>query len=124
MKVLMDANFLLIPGKFKVDVFEEIKVFGNPEFFTLDKVVKEIEKIAKEGGRDSKHAHMALFFIDSKGVNVVKSKPRKRTDDELLRIAKEGDFIVCTQDRELIKKLRKKSVEVISLRQRKYLVKI
>lgn len=124
MKVLMDANFLLIPGKFRVDVFEDMKIFGNPEFFTLDKVVKEIEKIAKGGGRDSKHAHMALFLIDSKGINVVKSKPRKRTDDELQRIAKEGGFIVCTQDRDLIKRLRKKSVEVISLRQRKYLVKI
>jgi rRNA-processing protein FCF1 len=123
MKVLIDANFLLIPGKFKVDIFQELQMFGKPELFILDKVVKELEGIAKKPGQDSRHAHMGLFLIDSKGIDIIKSG-RYSTDKEIERIAKKGDFIVCTQDRALIKNLRKKGIGVISLRQRKYLVKI
>jgi len=44
MKLILDANFLIIPGKFKVDVFKELRMFGNPEPFTLDLVVKELVK--------------------------------------------------------------------------------
>ena len=122
MKVLLDSNFLLIPGKFKVDVFKEMRIFGRPEPFTLDLVVKELEKIAKEGGRDSKNAHMGLFLLDSRGVQILKTKGRN-TDKELERIAKQEGYVVCTQDRALIKILRKAGVRVISLRQRKYLVR-
>lgn len=123
MKVLLDSNFLLIPGRFRVDVFKELQLFGRPEPYTLDLVVKEIEGIAKKPGRDAKYAHMGLFLLDSKGVNIIKTKARN-TDREIERIAKEEGFIVCTQDRELIKRLRKKGVRIISLRQRKYLVKM
>ncbi len=124
MKVLLDANFLLIPGKFKVDVFREMQMFGRPEPYTLDLVVKELGEIARKGGRDSRHAHMGLFLIDSRGVEILKSARGKGTDREIERIANEGGFMVCTQDRELIKRLRKKGIGVISLRQGKYLVKI
>ena len=123
MKVLLDSNFLLIPSKFRVDVFKELEIFGKPEPYTLDLVVREMEKIATKKGQDSRHAHMGLFLIDSKGVEIIKAKGRN-TDNELERIGKEGGFIVCTQDRELIKRLRKKGIGVISLRQSKYLVKI
>jgi len=123
MKVLLDSNFLLIPGKFRVDVFREMRVFGKPEPHTLDLVIKELEEIAKKQGRDARYAHLGLFLIDSRGVNIIKAKGRN-TDREIEKVAKEGGFIVCTQDRELIKKLRKKGIRVISLRQRKYLVKI
>ena len=123
MKVLLDANFLMIPGKFKVDVFQELQMFGRPELFTLDKVIKELEKIARDRSQDSMHARMGLFLVDSKGISVIKSKSGS-TDKELGRIAKAGDYVVCTQDRELIKILRKMSVKVISLRQRKYLIRI
>ncbi len=123
MKILMDSNFLLIPGRFKVDVFKELQLFGRPEPHTLDLVVKELEEIAKKPGRDAKHAHMGLFLLDSREVNIIKTKGRN-ADREIERVAKEEGFIVCTQDRELIKRLRKKGVRVISLRQRKYLVRI
>jgi rRNA-processing protein FCF1 len=123
MKVLMDANFLMIPGMFKVDVFREMQMFGNPEPYTLDLVVKELESVARARGQDSRHAHMGLFLLDSKGVKVIKARGSD-TDSEIQRIAKEGNFVVCTQDRELIKKLRKKGTGIITLRQMKYLIKI
>lgn len=123
MRVLLDANFLMIPGKFKVDVFRELQMFGRPELFTLDKVVKELEKIARDRSQDSTHARMGLFLIDSRGINIVRSRSGS-TDKELGRIGKDGDYTVCTQDRALIKILRKMGVKVISLRQRKYLVRI
>jgi rRNA-processing protein FCF1 len=44
MKFLLDANFLMIPGKFRVDVFKELEKFGKPDLYTLDLVVKELSK--------------------------------------------------------------------------------
>lgn len=122
MKVLLDANFFLIPGKFKVDVFREMRIFGRPEPCTIDLVVREVEKIAKEGGRDSKHAHLGLFLIDKEGVEIIKARGRD-ADKAIEKVAKEQKLVVCTQDRALAKRLRKDGVKVISLRQRKYLVK-
>jgi rRNA-processing protein FCF1 len=123
MKVLLDSNFLMVPGKFRVDIFREMEMFGKPEPHTLNLVVKELEKIAGRKGNDSRHAHMGLFLLDSKGVKVIKARGRN-TDREIERLAREQGFVVCTQDRELIKRLRKEKVGVISLRQGKYLVKI
>jgi rRNA-processing protein FCF1 len=30
MRFLLDANFLLIPGRFRVDIFRELEQFGKP----------------------------------------------------------------------------------------------
>ena len=48
MKFLLDTNFLMIPGKFKVDVFSELEKFGKPELYTVSAVVRELEKKGSE----------------------------------------------------------------------------
>ena len=117
MKFLLDANFLMIPGKFKVDVFSELERFGRPELYTLDLVVKELEKM---------HANLALIFIKKKKIKILKTKSKnvKNTDKEIIRIAKEKGVVVCTQDKKLILKLKKENVAIVSLRQRKYLERV
>lgn len=122
MKFLLDTNSLLIPGKFKLDIFRELEKFGKPELYTLELIIQELEKISQGSGPDSRHAKLGLGLINKKKVKVLESQGN--TDSEIIRIALKEGMFVCTQDRELIKKLRDRGVKIISLRQKKYLTKL
>lgn len=123
MKFLLDTNFLLIPGKFRLDIFSELARFGRPEVFTLDLVVSELKRLASGQGRDSRHARLALDLIREKEVEVLEALG-KETDSELERLASEQDFAVCTQDRALQRRLKNEGILVIFLRQGRFLVRL
>ena len=118
MKFLLDANFLMIPGKFKVDIFREMEKFGSPEFYTLDSVVKELGKVTKAGGKDSNFAKLGLYLVQKRDIGILESEGK--ADTELLKRSREG-FAVCTQDRALTSKIRKAGGKVVYMRQGKYL---
>ena len=121
-RFLLDANFLLIPGKFKVDIFDQLENFGKDQVYTLDLVTKELKGSAKGSGRDARHAKVGLYLVRKHGVKVLSTKEgSEHTDAAIKRLAKKGYYTVCTQDRELIKRLKKEGVKVISLRQGRYL---
>jgi len=119
MKFLLDANFLMIPGKFKVDIFRELERFGKPELFTIDLVVKELSRLSKAKGKDAFSAKLGLYFIQEKDIGILESQETK-ADSELVRLSGEG-YTVCTQDKILISKVKRKGFRVIFLRQGKYL---
>ena len=120
MKFLLDTNFLLVPGKFRVDIFSELEKFGKPETFVLDLSMRELRKIIKGGGKDSRHALLALDLIEKKEVKVLESGIAEHTDRALVKFASEG-YVVCTSDRPLIRKLRERGLRAITLRQQRYL---
>ncbi len=119
MKFLLDANFLMIPGKFRVDVFRELEKFGKPELYTTELVVKELSKLSKGGGKDAFFAKLGLSFVQDKDVGILEAQ-EKKADSELLRLSKQG-FVVCTQDKALTGKIMKAKGKVVFLRQGKYL---
>jgi rRNA-processing protein FCF1 len=123
MKFLLDTNFLLIPGRFKTDIFRELERFGKPELFTLNLVVAELEGLASGRGRDAKHAQLALELVEKKNITILEGKWAS-TDHELERLASEQDFAVCTQDKALQRRLKREDVVVIFLRQGRVLVKL
>jgi rRNA-processing protein FCF1 len=120
MKFLLDTNFLMVPGRFHVDIFREMERFGKPELFTLDLVVKELGKIAKGGrGKQAFYAKFGIFLIQERDIGILESQ-EKQADKEILRLSKEG-YAVCTQDKALTLKVRKSGGRVVFLRQGKYL---
>ncbi len=123
MKFLLDTNILLVPGKFGVDIFSELEKFGKPEIHVLDLSIREIRKIVKGGGRDSRHALLALDIIEKKGIKIMETGLAEHTDRVIMRFARQG-YVVCTSDRPLIRKLRDRGFKVITLRQGKYLVQV
>ncbi|RLI96198.1 MAG: DNA-binding protein [Candidatus Aenigmatarchaeota archaeon] len=123
-RFLLDTNFLMIPGKFKVDVFEQLRGFGKYSLYTLDLVLRELERLALGSGKDSGHARVALQMLRKNGVAVLPTDREGHTDMAIRRIAAKRHYTVCTQDRELIKKLRKDRVPVITMRQGRYLKKV
>jgi len=123
MKVLIDTNFFLIPGKYGVDFIKELERFGKPELFTLDIVLKELQMLAEKKGKDSRDARLGIEIIQKKNVGILETKVSS-VDEEIERIAAEKGFVVCTQDKELQNRLRNEEIEVIFLRQGKVLAKL
>jgi rRNA-processing protein FCF1 len=123
MKILLDTNFLLIPGKHKVDIFRELEKFGKPELFTLDLVIRELRTLASGRGRSASNARLGLELIEKKAVQVLESRGDS-ADQEIERVAAEQGFAVCTQDRALQARLRREGLTVFQLRQSRRVVKL
>lgn len=124
-RIILDTNFLLIPLQFNIDVFSEIRRIAdfNYNLCIIDKTIDELEQIIKTSKKQKyrKQAKMAIALLDSEDISKIKTKKDKIVDDHILDIVKKTD-IVATQDIELKRKLRKKDINIITLRQKRYLV--
>ncbi|MEM3955830.1 MAG: hypothetical protein QW424_03650 [Candidatus Bathyarchaeia archaeon] len=122
-RVILDTNFLLLPFQFKIDILSEIEaLIGRFEPIVLSTTVDELKKLSNSRSvKISKMASSALELIKRFRVLEVNVRPGERHDEVLLRIAKENNYIVATNDRELRKKLRETGITTIFLRQRSYL---
>ena len=130
-RILIDTNFLLIPGQFGVDIFSEFErvCSFSYDLAVLDASVAELERLAVDSAtslKDRRAAKMALQLIKAKGVAVVKSdrKVFKSTDKAIQDFASASNkgVIVATQDRELKRQLKLKGVRVAVLRQKRYVM--
>ncbi len=118
MKVLLDTNFLMLPNQFGIDIFEYLKFY---EIFTLSQCIDELKKLSKKKGKDSKAAKIGLNLLEMNKVNIVKSL-EKVVDKAILEYAIKENCLVATNDKELIKALKKKGIKIIRLKQKKYLI--
>lgn len=121
MKVLLDTSFIVSVFAHNVPVLDEFTKFGVPEFYTLDLVLRELERLAQGRGKDGRSARLALSFMDKMEVSVLPAK-EVHTDRQIIRHAKKGEMIVCTMDKELKMKLLRRRLPVIIIRQKKYLI--
>jgi rRNA-processing protein FCF1 len=122
-RILVDTNFLLIPVRFKVDIFEASANAVNDitELIVSSRVLDEIQSL-KERAKPSffrelklaeAFAGMCTFMVDP-SVNEV--------DDSLVSLASREGMVLGTSDAELRRKARAVGVKVIYLRQKSYLV--
>ncbi|MCK5016142.1 MAG: hypothetical protein KAS32_03640 [Candidatus Peribacteraceae bacterium] len=121
MKALLDTNFLMIPGDFKVDILSELLNLGYTEVYTIDLVVAELNKLSTLGGKKARNARIGLEFIHQGGIVVLKAKA-DYADDEIVDLAKTKKYVACTQDKGLINRLKRGGLIYITLHQKKYLV--
>ncbi|MGV8169360.1 MAG: PIN domain-containing protein [Candidatus Nanoarchaeia archaeon] len=127
-KVILDTNFLLIPGDKGVDVFSEIdRIMQEPyELCVLDKSVEELDKIVFKDGKKKSgfSAKLGLILLKQKNLKTLASSSEEYADKAILAFAAKNPekTIVATQDAELRNKLKKESVRVIQLKQEKYLI--
>lgn len=123
-KIILDTNFLLIPYQFHVDIFSEIeRIMQTPyQLCIVDKTIDELHNICvSERDKYKKGASIALELIDKKGIHILKTEKNKNVDDLILNLVKRDEYIVATQDMPLKRKLRLKYIQIIDLRQKKYL---
>ena len=116
---LVDANVLLVPAQFKVDIWRELaKLDYSP--IVLSCVLNEVRKIAEGRSKDKGAARVALQLIRLKKPKIIKE--RGPADSALIRVAKRRGYAVATNDRILINKLKIRDIRVIRLKQKKFLV--
>lgn len=125
-KVIFDTNFLLIPGKFGVDVFRKAGevMDESHELCVFDATLEELQRIMqKSNGDDSFNAKLGYIMSQKKNLKTLDSFTTY-ADKAILEYAKENpdSTVVATQDKELIKKLDDLSVRTIGLRQEKNLM--
>lgn len=119
-KIILDTNFLMDLGKFKVGLEEIKEIVDEPyQLFTLGLVVNELKKISNSTGRDARNAKFALELIKINEINILNSS-KTNTDNAIIDLADKGT-IVATNDIELRKKLKKLEIKTIYLRAKKHL---
>lgn len=119
MKVLLDTNALMMPEQFGVDIFSELERLGYFDYIVPTAVVRELRAVSKfaERGKDKRAASVALGLLSR--CRVVNADGV--ADDVLERLASETGAAVLTGDKELRKRLSKRGITVIYLRQSQYL---
>src|SRR3972149_8645917 len=90
-KIVLDTNFLLIPGQYKVDIFSELRKMAdfNYSLFVMADTVKELEKIALEGKRaDKLAAQVAIGLLKAKNIKILRapSPQNGHADDAIVAI--------------------------------------
>ncbi|MBT3406691.1 nucleotide-binding protein [Candidatus Woesearchaeota archaeon] len=122
-KVLLDTNFLLIPGQFGVDIYTEIRENCGPKskLNILRDSLKEIDKILECGkGADKRASKLALDILKAQQINIISSESDSYVDDQIVELVDEN-WVVCTQDKGLKERVKAKKAKVLTLRQKKYL---
>jgi len=123
--ILLDTNILMLIGR-GIDIFTQIEELldTKPEYYVIEPVVKELEKIVAHGGvKERKAAKLALELVKKKcRVIEISLSPDKSVDDLLLEIALREGFIVATNDRELRRRLREAGIPEIYFREEKQLL--
>ncbi len=122
-RIILDTNFLMLPGTVKLDIFSEIERIlpEKHEICIMDKTLAELENIKKtQSGADKRAAQLAFGLIKAKGLKILAS-PQDRNVDQLILDTAGREDLVATNDAALKQKLKEKGVPLIILRQKKYL---
>ncbi|MEM2501058.1 MAG: 30S processome protein Utp24 [Candidatus Bathyarchaeia archaeon] len=119
-KVIFDTNFLLLPIQFKIDVFSEIEgLIGRFEPIVLSITVEELRRLLDRGSEKVRRQVLsAMSLVERCKIMQANIRPGENYDDVLLRVAKEENCIVATNDRELRRKLRENNITTIFLREK------
>ncbi len=124
LKVILDSNAFFTSLEFKIDIFEETRrlLNRNVDFVLLSPVKRELETLAAgDEPKKRRQASFALRLAEKCTLVPVEDKGEV-TDDVIVRIAKNWNATVFTNDRVLKDRLRDISVPVIYLRQKSRLV--
>lgn len=111
----------MIPFQFNVDIVSELeRKIPSHKLIVPDFIIKELYGLKKGSkGKNKIAANIAIKIAKSSPFEIrdIPLKPDEKVDDALIRISE----VLCTNDKELKEKARRKGVTIVYLRQRKYL---
>jgi rRNA-processing protein FCF1 len=119
--VLLDANALMMPGQFGIDLFGQIgELMGAFEPIVLEEVRGELHGLSCGRGRHAAAARLGLSLTEK--CTVVPASPQGGpVDAKIARYAEMHRCTVATNDRELKNHLLSHGVDVIFIRKQKKL---
>ena len=124
-RVILDTNFLLIPGQFKIDIFTQIEKLMSYQFtlWLVDKSINELNKLVVAGKeKDRFAAKLALVLIRQKNLKTLHSFVTKKSVDDIIVKKADSNTYLATQDKALRERVKQKGAKLIGLRQKKYLI--
>lgn len=123
--IILDTNFLMIPGQFGIDIFSELARLCafRYKLAVVDRSLEELASLAGRRGKAGAAARLALGLARQKALKIIKTKARK-ADEAVLQAVQASPklWVVATQDRALKARLRALGVAVISLRAKAKLI--
>ena len=123
-KVILDSNFLFIPGYFGIDIIDGIEKLCPfaYELTVVKQTISELEKLRKTlRGKELQALKLAEAIVKKSHIRIIKTDEDLDADSAIVEIADPRHDIVATQDMGLKRRLRNKGVPLIILRQRRYL---
>jgi rRNA-processing protein FCF1 len=120
--LLLDTNFLLLAGTKGKNALNDLEslIAEQHQLATLTSMVSELESMKESSSKRAAAAKVALKLIEQKKIKVLETS--LKADESLADYAiKHEDTIVCTNDGELKKELKKHNIEVVGPKGRKYL---
>jgi uncharacterized protein len=126
-KIIIDTNFLLVPGQFRVDIFDEIERIAHfpYELMIIDRTVNELNKIiaGRATQNDKTAARIALVLLAKYPVLQIKVAGYT-VDDAIVNYVRENPTtLVATNDAGLMRRLKglRLHIALVRLKQKKYL---
>lgn len=125
MQIVVDTNFWLIPGQFRVDIFADFERLcgAKATVSTLSASVDELEKLTKNAKNIAQRqaAKLGLQLIKAKKVQII-PVDHGYADDAIVAHARANmPIAVATQDQGLKSRLKPLGVALIVLRARSHL---
>ena len=124
-KVILDTNFLLLPGSKAVDVFSEIEhaLSESFSFYVIDKTYDELQNLTTSAkkGADKFNAKLGFILGKQKGLKTLRSS-QKVVDDAIVAHT-DGSTYVATLDKDLQKRVREAGGKILTLRGLKVVIR-
>jgi len=116
MKIIVDTSFLMAQGLFRIDLMRELEkiVEGKFELVVPSQVLGELKRLADKGGPQERIAARIGLNLISRARIVEAHGP---ADEAIFNMAVEKRWAVGTNDGELRRRLRRKGIPVIYLRE-------
>ncbi|KAF5084006.1 PIN like domain protein [anaerobic digester metagenome] len=116
----------MIPAQFHIDIVGELeRILPSHSYVVPSPVLRELEVIKKRSkGKDKIAAGVAIKIASSEPVQTVELELKRgeHVDNALLKMFKSNSKdVLCTNDRELRNRAKKRGITVVYLRQRRYL---
>jgi rRNA-processing protein FCF1 len=119
--VLLDANALMMPGQFGIDLFGQIReLVGAFDPLVLEEVTGELSGISTGRGRHAAAAPLGLSLA-GKCTVIPASQKGGPVDEKIARYAETHRCTVVTNDKELRNILLSRGIDVIFIRKQKKL---
>jgi rRNA-processing protein FCF1 len=115
MRVLMDANALMMPVECNVRIFDELdRILPNPELLVPQAVLHELDSLAGGHGKEATAASVGRDLVER--CQILEHEESK-ADDACVELAlKHACELVCTNDGPLRERILELGMPVIGLR--------
>ena len=116
--VLLDTSILFSIFEKKLPLLDDVTLeLGKVEFVIPESVINELKKLSEHSkGSKRRMAKAILEYIRNEGFQIVKSEDINDADRDLVLLARKMNAVVATVDRDLIKLLKRESIDVITWR--------